>query len=101
MGNNFWGALIAKLRQEQGVSQRTLASKTGVNRATLRRIENGNTSGDIETMERILRFLGHELEALESVSVERRIIMQATVEDNPNRRSRLALQALLALDLAN
>ena len=67
-GNNFWGNLIRSLREEQQISQRTLASAAKVNRSTLRRIESGQTSGDIRIMERLLNHLGYELEALEEVN---------------------------------
>ena len=58
-GNNFWGNLIRSLREEQQISQRTLASAAKVNRSTLRRIESGQTSGDIRIMERLLNHLGY------------------------------------------
>ena len=61
-GNNFWGNLIRSLREEQQISQRTLASAAKVNRSTLRRIEAGQTSGDIRIIERLLNRLGYELE---------------------------------------
>ena len=61
---NFWGELLRKLRVEQGVTQRRLASKTGVNRNTLGNIERGVRVGDINTMETLLKFLGYELDAL-------------------------------------
>ena len=38
---DFWGDLIKELREEQGFTQRQLATRAGVNRTTLRRIENG------------------------------------------------------------
>lgn len=65
MGDNFWGELIKSLREEKGISQRVLADRARVNRSTLRRIEAGKTSGDIATMERVLEYLGYELEALD------------------------------------
>jgi len=64
-GANFWGELIRSLRTEQGISQRVLAEGAHVNRSTLRRIEAGKTAGEIDTIERVLGFLGYELEALD------------------------------------
>ena len=52
--SNFWGNLVVSLRDEQGISQRQLASRAKVNRSTLRRIEEGTARGDIDIMERLL-----------------------------------------------
>lgn len=65
MRENFWGTLIKSLRDEQGVSQRVLAEGAQINRATLRRIEKGRTPGDIDMIERVLDYLGYDLEALQ------------------------------------
>ena len=86
MGTNFWGVLIRGLREEQGVSQRTLSALTGVNRSTLRKIEAGETVGDIAIMESLLDFLGYELEA---------IVKGVAVEN----RSRVAASRILSIDL--
>lgn len=94
---NFWGDLIRKLREEQGISQRVLAARAAVNRSTLRRIEDGRTAGDIETMERVLDYLGYELEALERESQHAR---KAELERNPGRRSELAAHRVLTMRLA-
>ncbi|MCO5157840.1 MAG: helix-turn-helix domain-containing protein [Aquamicrobium sp.] len=97
--SNFWGNLIHKLRIEQGVSQRVLADRAQVNRNTLRRIEAGKTSAEIATMERILRYLGYELEVMEEVSRDERLRRQAAIETNPDRRSKLAMSRILTMDL--
>ena len=82
-GNNFWGNLIRSLREEQQISQRTLASAAKVNRSTLRRIESGQTSGDIRIMERLLNHLGYELEALEEVNAAQTQRMREEKAANP------------------
>ena len=61
----FWGTLIRKLREEQGIAQRTLAMNANVCRNTLVRIENGKTAPGIEDMERLFDCLGYDLDALE------------------------------------
>lgn len=99
MSANFWGSLIRKLRKEQVVSQRVLAARAQVNRNTLRRIESGETSADMETMERLLNYLGYELEALEQGGLQERLKRQAEIESNPDRRSRLAVTRVLTIDL--
>ena len=69
-GRKFWGTLIKNLREEQGISQRVLADQCQVHRVKLRNIERGQTAGDIVTVERILIFLGYELEAFSLKSGE-------------------------------
>lgn len=95
---NFWGRLIANLREEQGISQRTLAEKTGVYRSTLRRIEEGATSADMRTMEKLLSYLGYELEALERATPAERLRLQSSLEQNDARRAMLEAKRLLAMD---
>lgn len=97
--SNVWGKLIQQLRTEQGVSQRVLADRAQVNRNTLRRIEAGKTSAEIATMERILGYLGYELEVMEQASREERLRRQAAIETNPDRRSKLAMSRILAFNL--
>lgn len=63
---NFWGDLIKSLREEQNVSQRKLAHLAKVNRSTLRHIEDGDTSADIDVLERCLNALGHEIDVFTS-----------------------------------
>lgn len=99
--NNFWGSLIAGLRAEQKVSQRQLAARARVNRSTLRRIEDGTARGDIDIMERLLKYLGYELEAMSAVSIEERIRAQAALESNPDKRAELAAQRLLSMSVVN
>ena len=65
-GSRFWGDLVLRLREEQNVSQRTLAALACVNRATLRRLEAGETSGGVDVLERLLNCLGYELEAMKT-----------------------------------
>lgn len=95
MDDNFWGTLIRTLREEQGVSQRTLAVKTRVSRSTLRKIESGETSGDIKVIETLLGFLGYELEAINDGKARR----DATTLTLSDRRSRLAAARVLTVHL--
>jgi transcriptional regulator with XRE-family HTH domain len=97
-GENFWGKLVEQLRKEQAISQRQLAHGAQVNRATLRRIESGTSSGEIDTMEKIFAYLGYELEAMSSASkaqlLERRAAMAPEDEE---LRSKMAARKLLGL----
>lgn len=96
MRDNFWGTLIKSLREEQGVSQRVLAGGAGINRATLRRIEKGRTPGDIDMIERVLDYLGYDLEALQRVKDRACRI----APDNDSRvRLQLAAHRILSLRL--
>ena len=97
MAGNFWGGLIKGLREEQGISQRILADRTQVNRSTLRKIEAGKTSGDIDTIERVLSYLGCELEALQSEA--QRVRRDEMIRD-PGQRSRFAMRNILSLKLS-
>lgn len=97
--SNFWGNLVVSLRDEQGISQRQLASRAKVNRSTLRRIEEGTARGDIDIMERLLKYLGYELEAVTTMSKEALLKQRATLAADPNERNRLAVEHLLTLTL--
>lgn len=96
MGDNFWGGLVQSLREERGISQRVLSERARVNRSTLRRIESGKTSGDIQTMERVLGYLGYELEALEREGQQAR---REEIERDPTQRSRLAARRIMDIRL--
>lgn len=74
-----WGKLIRDLRAEQGLSKRKLALESGVNRSTLRRLEDGKTTGPINVIEDILAVLGYELDAIKV----REPGQEITVEERP------------------
>lgn len=99
--DNFWGELVVKLREEMKLSQRALATKAQMCRSTLRRIENGQTSGDMAVMERIFDCLGYELEAMEKITVSERKRRLAEIEEmsTPNR-SKLAARRILLMSTA-
>lgn len=54
-----WGQVIAEIRAEHGLSQRELARQSGVDRNVLRRIERGDTVGDIDQIEKLLAPFGY------------------------------------------
>ncbi len=91
----FWGDLVLSLRKEQKISQRRLSVGAKVNRSTLRRIEEGDGSGDIETIERLLQYMGYSLEAMTEESLVERTRRQAAETEDPNHKSKLAMQRLL------
>lgn len=98
---NFWGNLILQLRTEQHISQRQLAAGAKVNRSTLRRIEEGRARGDIEIMEKLLNYLGYELEAMTQASLHERMKQRAIEANDPNQKSKLSAMQLLNLTAAD
>ena len=97
VAGNFWGDLVRDLRKKQRLSQRELAIRADVNRSTLRSIEGGLSCGDIGVIEKLLNYLGYELEDLEREAVDERLRRQARDEVDPDRRSTLALQRFAAM----
>lgn len=53
--------LIRDARQRHGLDQRALARRAGTSQAQISRIERGETSPTVETVERLLASLGEEL----------------------------------------
>ncbi|MFT4159725.1 helix-turn-helix domain-containing protein [Shinella sp.] len=96
-GNNFWGNTIAEIRSEQGISQRVLASRTKVNRSTLRRIESGQTSGSIDFIEKVLAYMGYEIEVVALLGVAERLRRQHEMEEDPSRKAKLAAQMIATM----
>jgi len=58
------GTEIRRIRQEQGISQRRLARLAGVDRASLRRFEEGQSRGNLQLVEAAADALGYELELM-------------------------------------
>lgn len=94
---NFWGDLIKSLREQRKLSQRQVAQGAKVNRSTLRRIEEGATEGSIDVVERVLAYLGYELDAMTTVSLQERRKQLAAEASGPVRRSRMSAEWLLAV----
>jgi transcriptional regulator with XRE-family HTH domain len=57
------GRTLRRARRRAGLSQRALATATGVAQPTIARIERGSESPRIDTLARLLRACGHRLEA--------------------------------------
>lgn len=54
--------MITQLRTTAGISQKKLADKAGIAKSTIARIENGNMSPTVKTMEKIANAAGKKLE---------------------------------------
>jgi len=87
------GRLIKRVRIERGIGQRTLALRAGTDQAAISRIERGQISPTLDTIERLLAAMGERLE-LGSGPIEREydpLHMRASLERTPEERLRLAI----------
>ena len=85
--------LIRQARKRHGLSQRTLALRAATDQAAISRIERGQVSPSVETVERLLAAMGERLR-LESEPLERDydpLHMQATLQRSPAERLELAI----------
>lgn len=87
------GEVLREARKRHSISQRVLALRAGTDQAAISRIERGEISPSIETVERLLAALGEQL-SLESMPLERDydpLHMRATLHRSPEERLRLAI----------
>lgn len=59
------GKKLADLRQQRGMTVRSLAEKSGVNPATISRIENSQVSASMETLEKLCDAMGAKVELVD------------------------------------
>ena len=74
-------ALLREARMRAGLSQRDLAKKAGTAQSVIARIERGQTSPTLETLERLLAAAGVELHA--SLAVKERDVRSHMLDDVP------------------
>jgi transcriptional regulator with XRE-family HTH domain len=55
------GELVARLRTAHGLSQRALAVRARTSQAWISRVERGDVSPSVESLQRLLRVMGEEL----------------------------------------
>lgn len=87
------GEIVRRSRERRGVSQQILALRAGTDQAAVSRIERGQISPSLETVERLLAALGEQL-ALQPTPLERDydpLHMRATLRRAPEERLRLAI----------
>jgi len=87
------GELIRRTRERHGISQRSLALRTGTDQAAVSRIERGEVSPSVDTVERLLAAMGEGL-GLEAVPFARDydpVHLRATLERSPAERLALAI----------
>ena len=74
-------ALLREARMRAGLSQRDLAKKAGTAQSVIARIERGQTSPTLETLERLLAAAGVELHA--RLAVKERDVRSHMLDDVP------------------
>ncbi len=87
------GKLIRRTRDRHGISQRSLALRAGTNQAAVSRIERGEVSPSVATVERLLAAMGEGLK-LEAEPVERDhdpVHLRAALKRTPAERLELAI----------
>ncbi len=87
------GELIRRTRERHRISQRSLALRAATDQAAVSRIERGEISPSVETVERLLAAMGERLR-LESTPFEREydpLHMRATLRRTPAERLKLAI----------
>lgn len=85
------GRSILHCRRRRGLTQRALADRTGLTQATIARIETGREVPRFDTVERLLRACGYELDVRpESGSGIDRTAIRELLELTPGQRARLA-----------
>ena len=58
------GGNVARIRKEKAMTQETLASKSGIHRVTISRVENGQLTPGIALLKQLAKALSTTLEAL-------------------------------------
>lgn len=85
--------LIRGSRKRHGISQRSLAVRAGTDQAAISRIERGEVSPSIETVERLLAAMGEHLQ-LQAEPFERQhdpLHLRAAVRRSPAERLQVAI----------
>lgn len=85
--------VIRQARQRHGLSQAALAFRAGTDQAAVSRIERGEVSPTVETVERLLAAMGEQL-ALEAKPMPREydpLHLRASLRRSPEERLRLAI----------
>ena len=85
------GTSLRSTRRRAGLSQRALAERTGIPQSSIARIEAGQTTPRVDTLERLLQATGHalEVEARLGDGVDRTQIRELLAM-TPDERGRVA-----------
>lgn len=88
--------LLARARDESGLTQSEVARRAGTSRPTLSAYEHGRTSPTLDTAQRVLAATGHELAAVPVVTFTERLARRGRVFTVPDRLSRLRVSRAMA-----
>jgi len=87
------GALLREARRQAGLGQRELARQAGIPQPTLSRIERGLSSPRFETLDRLLRECGLELDLVRRPGLDvDRTLIRDRLRLTPGERARLAVR---------
>lgn len=87
--------LIRQARAQKGLSQAQLALRAGTSQAAISKIERGQNSPSIDTVERLLLVMGERLAGLQTEPLERDydpVHMQAELQLAPSERVERAMR---------
>ncbi len=87
------GSVVLEARLAAGISQRELARRSGVPQAAISRTEHGHVSPRTETLDRLLRSCGRDLELVErpGTGLDRTLIRER-LRLSVAQRARLAVR---------
>ena len=88
--------LLARARDESGLTQSEVARRAGTSRPTLSAYEHGRTSPTMDTAQRVLAATGHELAAVPVVTFTERVSGRGRVFAVPDRLPRLPVRHAMA-----
>jgi len=88
--------LLARARDESGLTQSEVARRAGTSRPTLSAYEHGRTSRTLDTAQRVLAATGHELAAVPVVRFTERPSRRGRVFALPDRLWRLPVSRAMA-----
>lgn len=91
--------LVRSLRQRGGITQEQLAIRAGTTKTAISRLERGHVSPTVDTLERLLRCMGYELElrAIPMASHADETQLAAMAELTPTERLEHALASQRSL----
>ena len=89
INNKASGKLIAKLRQERGLTQQQLAAIIGVSHQAVSKWESGAALPDIQTMMELTRFFGITVEQLVNAELDVEAAEEAVAEEEICCRNQL------------
>ncbi|HEX7058246.1 MAG TPA: helix-turn-helix transcriptional regulator [Solirubrobacterales bacterium] len=85
--------IVKRTRKRHGISQRSLALRAGTDQAAISRIERGEVSPSVETVERLLAAMGECL-LLDAEPLEHhhdRFHLRSSLDRTPSERLQLAI----------